>query len=186
MNEVLLEVEGLTVDIATSGGTLHAVRGVSFGVRRGETLCLVGEFGCGKSMTALAIMDLLPTTATRNARRLRFEGRDLLGGAMANLRGDRVAMIFQEPMTALNPAYTIGDQLDGGVICVTRAALAAAARTRAVLASREGRHCIGRRALAAIPASAFGRAPPARDDRDGARCAIPTSSSPTSLRRRST
>ena len=83
MNEVLLEVEGLTVDIATAGGTLHAVRGVSFDVRRGETLCLVGESGCGKSMTALAIMDLLPTAATRNARRLRLRGPaiSLAGGS---------------------------------------------------------------------------------------------------------
>jgi peptide/nickel transport system ATP-binding protein len=131
VNEVLLEVEGLTVDIATGSGTLHAVRGVSFDVRRGETLCLVGESGCGKSMTALAIMDLLPTTATRIARRLRFEGRDLLGGAMADLRGDRVAMIFQEPMTALNPAYTIGDQLMEGYLR-HKGGSAAAARTRAV------------------------------------------------------
>src|SRR4051812_25690311 len=82
-------------------------------------------------MTALAIMDLLPTTATRNARRLRFEGRDLLGGAMADLRGDRVAMIFQEPMTALNPAYTIGDQLMEGYLR-HKGGSAAAARTQAV------------------------------------------------------
>ncbi|HEX8666725.1 MAG TPA: ATP-binding cassette domain-containing protein, partial [Beijerinckiaceae bacterium] len=131
MSETLLEVEGLAVDIATGGGTLHAVRGVSFDVRRGETLCLVGESGCGKSMTALAIMDLLPRQARRRARRLRFAGRDLLGGAMERLRGDRVAMIFQEPMTALNPAYPIGDQLTEGYLR-HKGGSAAAARERAV------------------------------------------------------
>jgi peptide/nickel transport system ATP-binding protein len=131
MSGPLLEVEGLKVDIATGGGTLHAVRGVSFDVARGETLCLVGESGCGKSMTALAIMDLLPRQARRTARRLRFGGRDLLGGAMEKLRGDRVAMIFQEPMTALNPAYAIGDQLTEGYLR-HKGGSAAAARARAV------------------------------------------------------
>src|SRR3712207_6030529 len=131
MSEALLEVEGLAVDIATSGGTLHAVRGVSFDVQRGETLCLVGESGCGKSMTALAVMDLLPRQAQRTARRLRFAGQALLGGAMERLRGDRVAMIFQEPMTPLNPAYPIGDQLTEGYLR-HKGGSAAAARERAV------------------------------------------------------
>ncbi|MCL4764675.1 MAG: ABC transporter ATP-binding protein [Hyphomicrobiaceae bacterium] len=110
----VLEVEDLSVTIRTPAGPLHAVRGVSFDVRRGETVCLVGESGCGKSMTSLAIMSLLPETATRRARRLAFAGADLAGatGAEINaLRGNRMAMIFQEPMTALNPAWTIGDQL---------------------------------------------------------------------------
>jgi len=110
----LLEIEGLTVDIATSRGTLHAVRDVSFSLRSGETLCLVGESGCGKSMTALALMGLLPRAAKRSARRMLFEGNDLAAlreGRLAELRGARMAMVFQEPMTALNPAYTIGDQL---------------------------------------------------------------------------
>jgi len=111
---VLLEVEGLTVDIATARGTLHAVRDVSFSLQSGETLCLVGESGCGKSMTALALMGLLPRAAQRSARRMRFEGNDLAAlpeRRLAELRGARMAMVFQEPMTALNPAYTIGDQL---------------------------------------------------------------------------
>ncbi|MDJ1159995.1 ABC transporter ATP-binding protein [Chelatococcus sp. SYSU_G07232] len=113
-NDVILAVDGLSVDIATQRGTLHAVRDISFEVKRGETLCLVGESGCGKSMTSLAIMDLLPKGATRRARRLAFAGEDLsrAGARRINaLRGDRMAMIFQEPMTALNPAYTIGNQL---------------------------------------------------------------------------
>jgi peptide/nickel transport system ATP-binding protein len=110
----LLTVENLKVDIETPRGTLHAVRGISFDIAPGETLCLVGESGCGKSMTALALMGLLPNNASRSAQRLTFEGQDLARlspRALGRLRGNRMAMIFQEPMTALNPAYTLGDQL---------------------------------------------------------------------------
>jgi peptide/nickel transport system ATP-binding protein len=106
----LLSVAELSVDIATPRGALHAVRAVSFDIGPGETLCLVGESGCGKSMTALALMGLLPGTATRRARHQLFEGEDL-ARRVVRLRGNRIAMVFQEPMTALNPAYTIGDQL---------------------------------------------------------------------------
>jgi peptide/nickel transport system ATP-binding protein len=131
---VLLEVEGLTVDIATARGTLHAVRDVSFSLHSGETLCLVGESGCGKSMTALALMGLLPRAAKRSARRMLFEGNDLAAlseGRLAELRGARMAMVFQEPMTALNPAYTIGDQLTE-VHRRHKVSTMAAARERAV------------------------------------------------------
>jgi peptide/nickel transport system ATP-binding protein len=110
----VLEVQGLRVDIATPRGTLRAVRNVSFSVGRGETLCIVGESGCGKSITSLAIMGLLPRSARRSAQRLAFMGEDLAGADARRinaLRGNRMAMIFQEPMTALNPAYTIGNQL---------------------------------------------------------------------------
>jgi len=110
----LLDVDNLTVDLATPRGTLHAVRGISFSLQPGETLCIVGESGCGKSMTALSLMGLLPRSATRKARRMMFEGHDLSAAPekqLAALRGARMAMVFQEPMTALNPAYTIGDQL---------------------------------------------------------------------------
>jgi peptide/nickel transport system ATP-binding protein len=127
----ILEADGLTVDIATPVGALHAVRDVSFAVERGRTLCLVGESGCGKSMTALALMGLTPRAATRQARRLVFDGADLLAPAAARLRGDRIAMIFQEPMTALNPCYTIGDQL-AGVYRRHKGATTRAARARAV------------------------------------------------------
>ena len=114
MNEVVLDVQGLTVDIATAQGSLHAVRDVSFQVKRGETLCIVGESGCGKSMTALAIMSLLPKVARRSSRQLSFLGEDLGQASpkrINDLRGNKMAMIFQEPMTALNPSYTIGNQL---------------------------------------------------------------------------
>jgi peptide/nickel transport system ATP-binding protein len=117
MGEALLEIDGLTVDLKTPLGTLHAVRDLSFRIERGETLCLVGESGCGKSMTALALMGLLPSAASRRVRRFSFEGAELAkapADQLARLRGNRLAMIFQEPMTALNPAYTIGDQLAEG------------------------------------------------------------------------
>ena len=110
----LLEVMDLSVDIPVAAGELHAVRKISFTVRSGETLCLVGESGCGKSMTALAVMNLLPQMARRSAGVLSFSRTDLLKlgeRKMADIRGDRMAMIFQEPMTSLNPSYTIGNQL---------------------------------------------------------------------------
>ena len=130
----LLSIAHLEVDIATPHGTLHAVRGISFDINAGETLCLVGESGCGKSMTALALMGLLPHAASRRVRQFTFEGENLAAAPsrrVASLRGNRMAMIFQEPMTALNPAYTIGDQLTE-VHRRHKASSAAAARTRAV------------------------------------------------------
>ena len=114
MAEPLLSVRNLSVDLKTGSGLLRAVRSISFDIAPGETLCLVGESGCGKSMTSLALMDLLPRGARRTADCLSFDGQDLATlspRAMNALRGDRMAMIFQEPMTALNPAYTIGNQL---------------------------------------------------------------------------
>jgi peptide/nickel transport system ATP-binding protein len=110
----VLDVRNLEVDIPVPGGTLHAVRGVSLSVQHGETLCIVGESGCGKSLTSLALMGLLPAGARRRADRLTLAGEDLLAGTprrLRALRGDRMAMIFQDPMTCLNPSLTIGDQL---------------------------------------------------------------------------
>jgi peptide/nickel transport system ATP-binding protein len=130
----LLSVADLVVDIATPRGILYAVRGISFDISAGETLCLVGESGCGKSMTALSLMGLLPRAGTRQAGHLLFEGRELAEAspqALAALRGDRMAMIFQEPMTALNPAYTIGNQL-AEVHRRHKGSTATEARTRAV------------------------------------------------------
>ena len=110
MPDAVLEVAGLRVGF----GAMEAVRGVSLAVSRGETHCLVGESGCGKSVTALAVMGLLARGARRSAEGMRFQGEDLLGlsdRAMGRLRGDRIGMVFQEPMTSLNPAYTVGSQL---------------------------------------------------------------------------
>jgi peptide/nickel transport system ATP-binding protein len=107
----LLEIEQLEVSF---GGRTAAVRGASLSVERGETHCLVGESGCGKSVTALSVMNLLARGARRSAKRLAFEGQDLQGlsdQGMARLRGNDMAMIFQEPMTSLNPAYTVGSQM---------------------------------------------------------------------------
>ena len=106
----LLEVDNLRV---TFGGTA-AVRGISLTVEKGETHCLVGESGCGKSVTSLAVMGLLAKGGKREATRLSFAGddiRDYDEKQMSRLRGDRMAMIFQEPMTSLNPAYTVGSQM---------------------------------------------------------------------------
>mgnify|MGYP000847458564 CR=1 FL=1 len=116
----LLEVEDLVIDIPTAMGTLHAVSGVSFSLERGETLAIVGESGSGKSMTSLALMDLLPKRVQRRAAKITFDGEDLTkisASRMRRLRGDRMAMIFQEPMTSLNPAFTIGAQLMEALTC---------------------------------------------------------------------
>ncbi|MGE3992102.1 dipeptide ABC transporter ATP-binding protein [Pseudorhodoplanes sp.] len=110
----LLEVENLSVDISVPSGTLHAVRDVSLSVGSGETLCLVGESGCGKSLTSLAIMGLLPSSAVRTASRLSFDGTDIRAaspGTLRDMRGRDMSMIFQEPMTCLNACLTIGEQL---------------------------------------------------------------------------
>ncbi|TNE37517.1 ABC transporter ATP-binding protein [uncultured Roseovarius sp.] len=114
MEKPLLSVRNLTLDIPVGGGTLHAVRGIDFDLKRGETLCIVGESGSGKSLTSLALMGLLGKTIKRSADEMSFDGTDLTRAnarTMRSLRGGRMAMIFQEPMTSLNPAYTIGDQL---------------------------------------------------------------------------
>ena len=110
----LLSVENLRVDIATGGGPLRAVRGISFAVNTGETFCLVGESGCGKSMTAMSIMGLLPKAARRSFDTLAYDGRKLDPATSDKLNGDAIAMIFQEPMTSLNPIFSIGNQLIEG------------------------------------------------------------------------
>ena len=114
----LLDVQDLRTTFAGEDGTFAAVDGVSFSVDASRTLGIVGESGCGKSVTALSIMGLVPA-AGRVTGRVLFEGVDLLqlpAGAMRALRGDRLAMIFQEPMTSLNPAFTIGEQISEAVL----------------------------------------------------------------------
>ncbi len=110
----LLAVRGLKVEIPTSGGLLTPVRGVDFSVAPGETLAIVGESGCGKSLTSLAVMGLLPRSARLTAERIAFKGESLLGlsdRGWRRMRGERIAMIFQDPMTALDPCYRIGNQM---------------------------------------------------------------------------
>ncbi|HTE37453.1 MAG TPA: ABC transporter ATP-binding protein [Reyranella sp.] len=114
MNAPLLELRRLAVSFATDDGTVQAVDGIDLALQRGRTLGLVGESGCGKSVTSLAVMGLLPPENSRVSGEVHFEGRDLLKIApneLRDLRGARLAMIFQEPMTSLNPAYTIGNQI---------------------------------------------------------------------------
>ena len=110
----LLEVKHLDVRIPLAAGMLHPVRDLSFSLGHGDVLCIVGESGCGKSLTSLALMNLLPASARRSAQTLALDGIDLLRldeRAMSDLRGNAMAMIFQEPMTSLNPCYTVGTQL---------------------------------------------------------------------------
>jgi peptide/nickel transport system ATP-binding protein len=110
---MLLEVKDLVVDLPTSGGAVRIVNGATFRLGEGESLGVVGESGSGKTMMALALMGLAPEGA-RIGGSIRFEDRELVGlseEAMRALRGDRIAMIFQEPMTALNPLHRVGEQV---------------------------------------------------------------------------
>jgi peptide/nickel transport system ATP-binding protein len=115
MSADLLRVEGLDIALDTRKGSLRATRQVSFGVERGKTLAIVGESGCGKSITALAIMRLLPSPPARIAAgSIKLNGRDLVTVSekeMMSVRGRDISMIFQDPMTSLNPVLTIGRQL---------------------------------------------------------------------------
>ena len=130
----LLSVRDLRVALQTSHGHVEALRGVNFEMQRGDTLGLIGESGCGKSLTALAVMGLLPDRAKVSGS-IHLNGTDLTQlneAALCEMRGARMAMIFQEPMTALNPAYTIGDQLTEHYIFHRRSS-AQEARERAVM-----------------------------------------------------
>jgi peptide/nickel transport system ATP-binding protein len=110
----LLEVENLQTHFRTPDGVNRAVDGVSFAVERGETVAIVGESGCGKSVTANSILRLVPQPPGKIAGEIRFEGVDLLKlseRAMRNIRGNHISMVFQEPMTSLNPVLSVGGQI---------------------------------------------------------------------------
>jgi oligopeptide transport system ATP-binding protein len=116
--DLLLDVIDLETTFTTGEGTVHAVDHVSFNLRRGEVLGLVGESGCGKSVSALSVMRLLATPPARVRGQVLFEGRDLLqlsDAEIRKVRGDQIAMIFQDPMVSLNPVLTIGAQLVEGI-----------------------------------------------------------------------
>ena len=114
-NSPLLDIKNLQVEFKLKNGVVRAVDNVSFQVDRGEFLAIVGESGCGKSVTALSIMKLLPKrVAEIKSDYVKFDGQDLTNFSeteMRKIRGRRMSMIFQEPMTSLNPVLTIGDQL---------------------------------------------------------------------------
>ena len=114
MKDKLLDVNGLTVKFHSEDGAFTAVDDLSFAVRKGESVCIVGESGCGKSVTSLAIMGLLNIPPAEVGGSIDFEGRDLLKLSreeMREIRGNQIAMIFQEPMTSLNPVFTCGYQI---------------------------------------------------------------------------
>ncbi len=114
MSEPLLQVRDLRTHFVTHEGTVRAVDGVSFSLEAGRTLAVVGESGCGKSVTAMSILRLLSSPPARHAGEVRFRGTDLLAepeAALRRIRGDAIAMVFQEPMSSLNPVLTIGRQI---------------------------------------------------------------------------
>jgi peptide/nickel transport system ATP-binding protein len=130
----LLEVDRLRTWFDTPNGTVRSVDGVSFTVEAGETLGIVGESGCGKSVTAMSILRLVPTPPARHAGAVRYRGEDLLAlpeSRLRRIRGDRISMIFQEPMTSLNPVMTIGRQISETVRLHQRCSRAQA-RERAI------------------------------------------------------
>jgi peptide/nickel transport system ATP-binding protein len=131
--DVVLEVDGLSVAFPTDDGLVHAVRGVSYQLRRGEVLGIVGESGSGKSVTSLAVMGLLPSSA-RVTGSARIVGEEMVGlkdAAISRIRGERVAMIFQDPLTSLTPVHTIGRQI-GEAIRAHRKVSKSLARDRSI------------------------------------------------------
>ena len=115
----LLDIRGLKTHFKTDDGWLHAVDGVDIGIDRGETVCVVGESGCGKSVTAMSVLKLLPMPPGRIvAGQILWQGRDIVPmqeDAMQKIRMKEIAIVFQEPMTSLNPVYTVGEQIAEGL-----------------------------------------------------------------------
>jgi oligopeptide/dipeptide ABC transporter ATP-binding protein len=119
-NETLLSVHDLKVFFHSDGEVARAVDGVSYEVKKGETVCIVGESGCGKTVSALAILGLVPRPPGEiRGGKILFKGKNLLDfdeEALQSIRGKEISMIFQEPMTSLNPVFTIGDQIDEAIM----------------------------------------------------------------------
>ena len=136
---VLLEVRDLYLEFKTSRGQLKALHGISFNVQSGEVFGLVGETGCGKTVTGLSILRLLPRSASITAGQVLFEGIDLLGLSQRQieaLRGSKIAMIFQDPSTSLNPVFSIGSQIERVIRQHTRISkMQAHEKARSLLAS---------------------------------------------------
>src|SRR6266542_1858415 len=135
----LLEVKNLQTQFPTRAGLVRAVDGVSFSINRGELLGLVGESGCGKSITALSVMRLIAPPGRIVGGEIKFAGKDLLAlsdSEMRAIRGDDIAMIFQDPMTSLNPVFTVGEQIMEALL-LHRKLSRTQARTAAVEAMKE-------------------------------------------------
>lgn len=119
MKEKLIDIKDLCIDFHTQSGTVKAVDHVSFDIKKGEVFALVGESGCGKSTTAMGIMQLIRSPGTISGGEVHFEGMDLLQlspGEMTKVRGSEIGMIFQNPLDSLNPVYTIGSQMTEGLM----------------------------------------------------------------------
>ena len=124
--EKKLEVNNLTISFRTQGGKLQAVRGINFDLYKGETLALVGESGSGKSVTSKAIMGISAVNAIVESGEIIYDGKDLLKipeEEMVKLRGDKIAMIFQDPMSSLNPIMKIGRQLTEAMLLKAKASM---------------------------------------------------------------
>ncbi|MEJ0020246.1 MAG: ABC transporter ATP-binding protein [Acetobacteraceae bacterium] len=131
----LLSIDSLRTVFRTANGEVTAVDGVDLSVERGRTLGIVGESGCGKSVLSLSVMRLVPTPGRIASGQIMFDGRNLLDlplAQMRDIRGNRIAMIFQEPMTSLNPVFTVGDQITEAMRAHDRTASAGALRSRAI------------------------------------------------------
>jgi oligopeptide transport system ATP-binding protein len=131
----LIEIEDLHVSFQTYGGSVRAVRGISLAVRPGECLAVVGESGCGKSVTAQTLLRLIPSPPAEVTGRIRFEGNDLLAlpeRRMKEIRGAKIGMIFQDPMTSLNPTMPMGKQITEGLLEHNPRLKRADARKRAI------------------------------------------------------
>ena len=172
----LLEVRDLRTSFKTDDGIVQAVDGVSFTVDRSQTLGIVGESGCGKSVTSLTIMGLNnPRNATSSGEAI-FDGEDLLAASpdrLRELRGQKIAMIFQDPMTSLNPVKSLGWQL-GEAVLLHNDVSKKEARDRAVDGARRGGDSEARQAGRRLPAPVLRRHAAAGDDRDGARSTSPS------------
>ena len=169
--DTLLEVRGLKTHFATDRGLFRAVDGISFSVPRGRTIGLVGESGCGKSVTSLSIMGLVPSPPGKvEAEAVLFGNRDVLrlsADERRKLRGGKMSMIFQEPMTSLNPVHTIGQQIVEAILAHS-AMSPRAARARAIEMLDLVRIPSPAQRIDDYPAQDVGRHAPARDDRHGA------------------
>ena len=178
MTDPLLQIEGLRTVFRGASGDVPAVDGVSLSTSTAaRRWASSGESGCGKSMLSLSVMRLVPAPGRVAAGRVLFDGQDLLtldAPAMRALRGNRIAMIFQEPMTALNPVFTVGDQIIEAMRAHDRRASAGRpARPRHRRAGPRP-HPRRRPPPGRLPAPDERRHAPARDDRHGARPATPT------------